>query len=629
MDFYGNTPSLSMNGSSSIATIQNDIDLINNTAVFKAGTQTITGDKTFTGTFEINNNTKDTTIVCDDYSQTSNNYSLNVLGSFVQSVNGIAKLIYGAGNTDYKQGVSHTFYIGAGNPISINSTGLAIGAGYGITSNGLTISDVELGYLDGTTSNIQTQINAKANDNAVVHLAGTETITGTKTFSVNPISATVPTTNSELANKKYVDDTIVAGAFVNIAGTQTITGNKTLQGTTTITGNIISNALTISPTELGYLDGTTSNIQTQINTKANDNAVVHLAGTETITGAKTFTSNTIVAQRTTNNKIELAEANIGLGYTYIDLCSGGNSDYDVRLSSSGGTATLGRGDFTIEAGTIRNYAITSNTLEVNNVVKISTTSTQNTITNTENTITASTGRNIITTASTSASGGNMIENTANSGSNKMLVSGTNATNYIHASNTTGGMNLIHSNKNYFYTISSSGTHIFYIFNANGTSTQDQIVKIDLNNFTVERPIKVRTSPLLSFQIHGCKNGTSTANLVQLKPNYDTSAGTNDIVDYRLPEKIRFVKATLMFDQDIGPTTTMLFHFYTKTTNAGAKTLLHSMSFTTTNNIGYPASQVIDLTGGTPVEYVSGDFFSCAYDVSPASEWGVVFHGYQL
>ena len=37
--------------------------------------------------------------------------------------------------------------------------------------------------LDGVTENVQTQIDAKAADNTVVHLAGNETISGTKTFT--------------------------------------------------------------------------------------------------------------------------------------------------------------------------------------------------------------------------------------------------------------------------------------------------------------------------------------------------------------------------------------------------------------------------------------------------------------
>lgn len=47
-----------------------------------------------------------------------------------------------------------------------------------------TTTSTELGYLSGVTSALQTQLNAKATDSLVVHLAGTETITGQKTFSV-------------------------------------------------------------------------------------------------------------------------------------------------------------------------------------------------------------------------------------------------------------------------------------------------------------------------------------------------------------------------------------------------------------------------------------------------------------
>jgi hypothetical protein len=52
--------------------------------------------------------------------------------------------------------------------------------------------------------------------------------------------------------------------------------------------NLISSAVT--PTELGYLSGVTSAIQTQLNAKANDNAVVKLTGNQSIDGVKTFTS---------------------------------------------------------------------------------------------------------------------------------------------------------------------------------------------------------------------------------------------------------------------------------------------------------------------------------------------------
>ena len=54
--------------------------------------------------------------------------------------------------------------------------------------------------------------------------------------------------------------------YVTVDGTQTLT-NKTLNGVT-ISGNIVANSATISPTELSYVDGATSNIQTQLNNLA-------------------------------------------------------------------------------------------------------------------------------------------------------------------------------------------------------------------------------------------------------------------------------------------------------------------------------------------------------------------------
>lgn len=57
------------------------------------------------------------------------------------------------------------------------------------------VTAVEFERLSGVTSPIQTQLNAKATDTLVVHLAGTETITGAKTFS-ETITSTKATGNS-------------------------------------------------------------------------------------------------------------------------------------------------------------------------------------------------------------------------------------------------------------------------------------------------------------------------------------------------------------------------------------------------------------------------------------------------
>jgi hypothetical protein len=65
----------------------------------------------------------------------------------------------------------------------------------------------------------------------VVHLAGTETITGTKTFS-SPPTVPTPTATGEVANKDYVDQSVTnigAGIFLPTAG-GTMSGPITLPG---------------------------------------------------------------------------------------------------------------------------------------------------------------------------------------------------------------------------------------------------------------------------------------------------------------------------------------------------------------------------------------------------------------
>src|SRR5579872_6552682 len=54
---------------------------------------------------------------------------------------------------------------------------------------------------------VNSQLATKANDNAVVHLNGTETITGTKTFDSAP-TVPDPTASGQVANKDYVDTSL-------------------------------------------------------------------------------------------------------------------------------------------------------------------------------------------------------------------------------------------------------------------------------------------------------------------------------------------------------------------------------------------------------------------------------------
>src|SRR5579863_7057005 len=79
-----------------------------------------------------------------------------------------------------------------------------------------------------TQQYVNSAVAPKANDSAVVHLAGSETIVGVKQFSVAP-SLPAPVHASDAANKGYVDGAVqnLGGAFLSTSG-GTMTGTLTL-----------------------------------------------------------------------------------------------------------------------------------------------------------------------------------------------------------------------------------------------------------------------------------------------------------------------------------------------------------------------------------------------------------------
>ncbi len=105
------------------------------------------------------------------------------------------------------------------------------------TTSPTTIAVVRTTPGTGTVSQFATQqyvnaaVAAKANDAAVVHLAGTETISGVKQFSVSP-SLPAPVHTTDAASKGYVDTAVGnvgSGSYVPLAG-GTMTGPLTLPG---------------------------------------------------------------------------------------------------------------------------------------------------------------------------------------------------------------------------------------------------------------------------------------------------------------------------------------------------------------------------------------------------------------
>jgi hypothetical protein len=105
------------------------------------------------------------------------------------------------------------------------------------TSSPATLAEVRTTPGTGTAAQpvsiqyVNTALAAKANDNTVVHLSGTETVTGAKSFAVPP-NVPAPVGTGDVANKSYVDNAIAnvgAGNYLPTAG-GTMTGALTLSG---------------------------------------------------------------------------------------------------------------------------------------------------------------------------------------------------------------------------------------------------------------------------------------------------------------------------------------------------------------------------------------------------------------
>jgi len=96
------------------------------------------------------------------------------------------------------------------------------------------------------------QLALKANDNSVIHTSGNETVNGIKTFSSIPLSSGVPSTDYQVANKKYVDDSVGAENLWDRTETtlypHTLNDNINIGSGTAIVGEVDFNINRDNPT---------------------------------------------------------------------------------------------------------------------------------------------------------------------------------------------------------------------------------------------------------------------------------------------------------------------------------------------------------------------------------------------
>ena len=310
------------------------ITSVSGTAVNLSSTQTISGDKTFTGAVNITTGSgvspftiNTAGVVACNMTATQptanvamvnfvNNHPTNQDATMVLQYNNGAGTAGGV-KTTYKQNTSSPYGViclsntsGNNNSFAFDlngfclgrsvSTGLPNSATYKLDINGSLLVGTGLTLTSGTMTLPSASISDSALSTNVALLNGTQTFSGTNTFSVAPVmsGASISATS--------IPDSALSTNVALLSGTQTFSGAKSFSSTTTMTGDVITNNITVNndfkvglynPTQYfsgSYSYSTTTN---PLSATATTN-FTYLLGTTSntlvYTGARTLTLNYVV-----------------------------------------------------------------------------------------------------------------------------------------------------------------------------------------------------------------------------------------------------------------------------------------------------------------------------------------------
>ena len=163
------------------------------------------------------------------------------------------------------------------------------------------VSDTEIGYLDGVTSAIQTQLNnkqavvANVSDVEIGYLDGVTSAIQTQLDAKSPLASPTFTGTVTLPSGTVTSTMILDGTILN----------ADINASAAIDWTKLGISSTVSSTEIGYVDGVTSAIQTQLDAKSPlasptftgtvNAAELILSGNLTVNGTTTTINSTTLA----------------------------------------------------------------------------------------------------------------------------------------------------------------------------------------------------------------------------------------------------------------------------------------------------------------------------------------------
>ena len=136
------------------------------------------------------------------------------------------------------------------------------------------VSDTEIGYLDGVTSNVQAQLDSKLSS-ATAASTYQPLVSGVSSTEIGYLDGVTSNVQAQIDLKAPLASPTFTGTVTLPSGTVTSSmiadetiANSDISNTAAIAWTKIATSSSVSETELGYLDGVTSNVQAQIDAKA-------------------------------------------------------------------------------------------------------------------------------------------------------------------------------------------------------------------------------------------------------------------------------------------------------------------------------------------------------------------------